>query len=281
MNNYKQFNITSSPFNIDLISGLLWDLEILGINEFDNYLSVYVQEDSELTIEKIYDKLNSLVKQNFIENINVEQKSLDNKNWNEEWEKKINVIEVTDRIVIKPSFRNYEKKAGQIILEIDPKMSFGTGEHQTTKLVLMMLEKYILKNQKVLDLGSGTAVLSIAASKLGAGEVVAVDNDEWCFINGKENIERNKINNIKLLNGTIDDVKENDFDLVMANINKNVLIKAKEKLYNKTSPNGLLILSGLLSNDKEEIKRQFTQLGLTAIEYQSLDEWITFVFKKA
>ena len=187
---------------------------------------------------------------------------------------------MTENIVIKPSFREYKTKPNQIVIEIDPKMSFGTGEHQTTKLVLNLLEKYAPSSKNVLDVGSGTAVLGIAASMLGAKNVVAVDNDEWCFINGKENVDRNNLSNVNLVHGTIDDIVDNDFDLVLANINKNVLIEIKNALFDKLKKDGILILSGLLENDLDEIKRQFTQLGLTALDFQQLDEWIGIILKK-
>lgn len=281
MQDYKQFIIKSSPFNIDLLSGALWELEILGLNEYDDYLSVFVYEDSDVTESEINQKLEILKNEKLISSFSVTTDLIENKNWNEEWEKKINVIEVSDRIVIKPTFRDYEEKENQIIITIDPKMSFGTGEHQTTKIVLQLVEKYHEEGNTVLDVGSGTSVLGIATSLLGAKSVVAVDNDEWCYINGKENVERNKVENFNVLLGTIDDVEEPEFDLVMANINRNILIEIKEKLFSKVKHDGLLILSGLLNVDEEEIKRQFTQLGLTALETHHLDEWIGLVFRKS
>lgn len=281
MKDYKQFTIKSSPFNIDLLSGALWELDILGLNEFDDYLTIFVYEDSNVTKNNIAQKLEVLKRENLINTFSVETDIIENKNWNEEWEKNVKVIEVSDRIVIKPTFREYEAKEGQIVITLDPKMSFGTGEHQTTKIVLQLVEKYHREGTTVLDVGSGTSVLGIATSLLGAKSVVAVDNDEWCYINGKENVERNNITNLEVLHGTIDDVNEPEFDLVMANINRNILLDIKEKLYSKILPSGLLILSGLLNTDEEEIKRQFTQLGLTALETHTLDEWIGLVFKKS
>lgn len=281
MKDYKQFIIKSSPFNVDLLSGALWELEILGLNEYYDYLSVFVNEDSDVTQSEIMGKLESLKTENLLNSFSVQTDVIENKNWNEEWEKTINVIEVSDKIVIKPTFREYEAKEGQIVITLDPKMSFGTGEHQTTKIVLQLVEKYHKVENTVLDVGSGTSVLGIATSLLGAKSVVAVDNDEWCYINGKENVKRNNISNFEVLLGTIDDVKESEFDLVMANINRNILIEIKEKLFSKVKSSGLLILSGLLNSDEDEIKRQFTQLGLTALETHQLDEWIGLVFRKS
>jgi len=280
MQNYIQFEITSIPFNIDLLSGALWELEILGLNENDNYITVSVYENSKVTEARIKDQLNNLIKENLIKSYTVKENVLENRNWNEEWEKKINVIEVSDRIVIKPSFRDFKAKENQIVIIIDPKMSFGTGEHQTTRLMLQLLEKHLQIGDKVLDVGSGTSVLGIAASKLGADKVISVDNDEWCYINSKENVERNNVLNIDVKHGTIQDVEETEFDLVLANINRNVLMEIKQNLFNKIKRSKLLILSGILEEDLEEIKRQYAQMGLTALEYKQLDEWIVIVFKK-
>ncbi len=279
MKNYRQFIIHAEPLNVDLITGALWQLEILGINEIDDYLTAFVYEDSEITKISIDEVLNSLKNDNMINSFKVVEEIVVSKNWNEEWEKQLNIIEVSDRIVIKPSFRDYSAKENQIVVTIDPKMSFGTGEHQTTKIVLKLLEKYITKNQEVLDLGSGTAVLGIAAAKLGAEKVTCVDNDEWCYINGLENIERNEASNISIINGDINSVIDFKYDVVVANINKHILLEIKNDLLKVCKKNGIIILSGILDSDKEEIKRQFTTLGLTALEFSNLDEWIGIVFK--
>lgn len=280
MKNYNQFNISATPFNVDLLSGALWNLDILGLNEYDNYLSIFVYEDSDISKPIIEKTLQKLVDESLLESYAITEEHVENQNWNAEWESRINVIEVSERIVIKPSFREYKESKNQIVITIDPKMSFGTGEHETTKIMLKLVDKYIERGLKVLDVGSGTSVLGIAASKLGAENVVSVDNDEWCYINGLENVEKNSVSNVSVVHGTIEDINESDFDIVLANINKNVLIEIKEKLWRKVKPSGLLLLSGLLDIDREDIERQFTPLGLTALESLQLENWIGIVFKK-
>ncbi len=279
MKNYKQFIIKTDPFNPDILSGVLWQLDILGINEFDNYLSISVYEDSKITINSVKEILNELKQQNLINDYLIDSKELKNKNWNEEWEKKINVIEVSDRIVIKPTFKDYKVKENQIVITIDPKMSFGTGEHQTTKIMLKLIEKYISKDANVLDLGSGTGALGIAASKLGAKKVLCIDNDEWCYLNGKENVEKNNVVNVEVVLGEISKINEEKFDLILANINKNVLLDIKENLVKACNKNGKIILSGLFETDRQEMERQYLQFGLTALEFLQIDEWIGLVFQ--
>jgi ribosomal protein L11 methyltransferase len=156
MKTHKQFNISTIPFNVDLLSGLLWQLDIEGINEYDNYLIIFAKEDSELSQESVSNFLKVIQKENLIESFSIEESSIDEINWNEEWEKKTNVIEVSERIIIKPTFRDFTPKENQLVITIDPKMSFGTGEHETTKLVLQLLENHIDNIKTVLDVGSGT-----------------------------------------------------------------------------------------------------------------------------
>lgn len=230
MKTYKEFIITAEPFNADMLSGILWELDIKGINEDENSLTVFADSESQLSAEKIIQLLKKLQEENLLNNFHVKESIIEEKNWNVEWEKSLNVIRITDRIVIKPSFKEYEKQDDEIVITIDPKMSFGTGEHQTTKLMLLSLEKYLKKGIKVLDAGTGTGILAIASVKLGASEVIAFDNDESCYENAKENNLINDVSGkVEIRIGGIDIVPENDFDMIAANIHKNILISYKEQ----------------------------------------------------
>ncbi len=279
MKKYRQFEISFNPFNVDLISGLLWNLDITGIQEYDNFIRVYSEEER-IESDTITDFMKSLVKQNLLESYKIDESELADKNWNEEWEKKFSPIEVTERIVIKPSFRDYNAAENQIVITIDPKMSFGTGEHQTTKLMLQLIDKYIKPGVKVLDVGSGTGILAIAAAKLGASRVIAVDNDEWCFENGTENVGNNDMTEIVDVRlGEISSVKDSDFDLVVANINKLILKNISGSLKGKVRPGGILLLSGLLEQDEEEIKSLYTEQGQNILEIIQLNEWIALALR--
>ena len=281
MKTYKQFNISATPFNPDVLSGLLWQLDIKGISEDEDSLSIFADDKSNISVIQISAILNSLKEQNLVETFSIDDTIMEEKNWNEEWEKTIDVIEVNDKIVIKPTFRNYVAKPGQFVITIDPKMSFGTGEHETTKLVLNLLDKYINEGIRILDVGSGTGVLSIAASFFGAKYVLGIDNDHWCLENGLENIKLNNVNDkvsIKLIE--INDVDEEPFDLILANINKNVLIYIVDEIYQLVKTTGTAILSGLLVEDKNDIVGLYTSKGFSLIEEQILGEWIALVFQK-
>ena len=280
MSYYKEFTITAEPFNPEIISSILWELDITGINEEVNCLKAFATTDGGVTVKAISAQLQKLVEQKMLFDFKVEEYLLEEKNWNEEWEKNINVIEVSDKIVIKPTFREYERKEGQIVLTIDPKMSFGTGEHQTTKLVLMMLEKYVKNGMNVLDVGSGTGILAIAAVKLGAESAIAVDNDEWCFDNAKENcLQNNVTDKIEVKLGEIKDITEKQFNLVLANIQKNILLDIADQIKGKTAVGGIVILSGLLFSDEEDILNAYGKLNYRFLEKAQLDEWIALVFK--
>ena len=168
MKTYKKFIITSEPSNNDLVSGLMWQLNIDGINETDNGIVVFADSSKNITRDDIGNILKETISEKLIEFFYISEETLEDKNWNEEYEKNVRVIEVTEKIVIKPSFKEYVSKPDQIIITIDPKMSFGTGEHATTRLVLQLIEKFIHGGEKVLDVGSGTALLGISTVMLGA-----------------------------------------------------------------------------------------------------------------
>ena len=278
---HKQFNITTTPFNVDILSGLLWQLDIEGLNEYDNYLVIFAKEESKLSKLEIENFLSTIKNENLIEFFSVEESSIEEINWNEEWEKNINVIEVSDKIVIKPTFREYTPKENQLVITIDPKMSFGTGEHETTKLVLQLLDKHNENAKRVLDVGSGTGVLGIAASLLGAEQVIGIDNDEWCIENGIENIELNNVQlKVEVRLAEIKDVSDNPFDLILANINKHILVDIVEPMFKLVIPNGKIILSGLLLSDREDILQIYSKQKLKLIDEMQLGEWIALVFKK-
>lgn len=282
MKKYKEFLITAEPFNPELLSSILWELDITGINEDVNCLRVFADIESNLKTEMINLQLAKLQSENLLRDFRVEESILEEKNWNEEWEKSLNVIQVSDRVVIKPSSRNYDKKDNEIVITIDPKMSFGTGEHQTTKLVVRLLEIYVKKGMKVLDAGTGTGILSIAAVKLGAAGAIAFDIDEWCYENAKENTALNSVSgDIDIRIGDIGIVPEKDFDLILANIQKNILLELSGEFSGKLKQNGIILLSGLLWDDEEDIRNEFSSKGFSHVETIRMDDWIALSLIKS
>ncbi len=280
LKSYKVFKISSVPFLPDILSGFLWELEITGVTENDDIVIAFAAEDSPVNVDMINGLLKKLVAQNVIEEFSVTREILEEKNWNELWEKSRGVIRISERIVIKPTFKEYESIGDEIVITLDPKMSFGTGEHESTKLVLRLLEKYVKGNEKVLDVGSGTGILSIASIKLGAAYAVAVDNDSWCYQNCAENCELNDVaGRIKVIEGEISIIPEKDFDLVFANIQKNTLLNISEKIKAKLKKNGTVVLSGLLIKDEAEVISHYQSIGFEFKERKVMDEWIAIVLK--
>jgi len=198
-------------------------------------------------------------------------------NWNKSWEETIRPIRVTDRIVIAPTWHPYRAGPGDIVLTIDPKMSFGTGYHETTRLMLGLLESRIRAGARVLDAGTGTGVLAIAALKLGAAVALGFDTDEWSFANAVENGALNGVSGLFTVRlGDLSSVPETGFDLIAANIQKNVIEEMLPGFISRLAPAGTLLLSGLLAGDHDAIRAAITGGGLSLTEERREGEWIAF-----
>jgi ribosomal protein L11 methyltransferase len=201
--------------------------------------------------------------------------SVPDRNWNEEWEKTIRPIEVTDRIVITPTWHTYDSRPDQLVLKIDPKMSFGTGYHETTRLILKLMEGHLRSGSTLLDLGTGTGVLAIAGIRLGARSGVAVDVDEWSYRNALENLELNGVSDrVRVIQGDISAVPPGAFDLIVANIQLNIIEPMLEKMRDHLEPDGMMLLSGLLCADEEQILLSLRQNGLGIRDRLTENEWI-------
>lgn len=280
MKSYCEIEVHTTPFNPEVLCGLLWELKPLGIVELDHSLTISF-EAKETLEETVKNFLQHLVESAIINSFEYSAKTFEEINWNEEWEKNLKVIKVTERIVIKPSFRDYYPTPDEIVITIDPKMSFGTGEHQTTKLMLSLCEKFIEPKTRVLDVGTGTGVLAIASVLLGAESALGIDNDEWCYENALENIDQNHVyGNVEFRLAEIGNIAEHDFDFLFANIQKDVLLHIAKDIAAKVKEGGKIILSGLLFTDEADILECYTKLGLSFIDKMQLDEWIALVFKK-
>jgi ribosomal protein L11 methyltransferase len=279
MKTYKEFHIRTAPFLPDILSGLLWELNISGLTEEQQSIIIF-SEGNNLSKETVENFLRKMKAENLFSEFSVDEYELENKNWNEEWEKNLNIIKVNDKLVIKPSTKEYNPKENEIVLTIDPKMSFGTGEHQTTKLMLKMIERYVKPGMNVLDVGSGTAILAIASVKLGAVSAVAVDNDELCFANGIENIGLNEVSEeVEVRIGELKDINESNFDMILANIQKNVILGIADDIRKRLINKGIIILSGLLNKDEEDVVEHYKKICFNLVDKNRMDEWTVLVLQ--
>ncbi|MGB9664549.1 MAG: 50S ribosomal protein L11 methyltransferase [Ignavibacteria bacterium] len=277
---YHEVIIRTFPFVPELISGIVMLLELDGIEERENELVCFFEKFDEDDYKFLNQTLNNLKKESLIERFEIFQTTLEHKNWNEEWEKTIQPIKVSDKIVIKPSFREYQKQNDEIVITIDPKMSFGTGYHQSTRIMIRLIERNIKTEMKVLDVGTGTGILAIVCAKLGAEKVITCDNDEFVQENVIENFENNGVQEkCSFVYGTIEQIVESNFDLILANIQKNILIEIADKIKEKIKLNGLVILSGLLVQDEKDIIDKYSSLNFKPLEVEIEDEWLGLVFQ--
>jgi ribosomal protein L11 methyltransferase len=208
------------------------------------------------------------------------QDQIQKRNWNEEWEKSYNPILVENKCLIRADFHQSDKKYPYELI-ITPKMSFGTGHHQTTYLMIKNQMEIDHRGKRVMDAGCGTAILSIMASKLGAREVEAFDIDEWSVSNGKENIETNGCVNIRQQQGKLAELNiMGTFDIILANINKNVLLE-EIQLYSKyLVPNGILILSGFYVEDIVDLLEEASKRNLHELRRDERENWAALILVK-
>lgn len=200
-------------------------------------------------------------------------------NWNEEWEKNYDPISVDDLVYVRASFHPSQSGFKHEIV-INPKMSFGTGHHATTFQMLRQQGTIDHQGKKVLDVGSGTGILAIMAHLLGANDIQAFDIDDWCVENGNENFDLNSVKTRMGL-GTIREVNPiGPFDIVLANINKNVLLDEMGIYSDLLVDHGFLLLSGFYTHDVEDLEKLANQLGLKLIAQQSKDNWAALVLQK-
>ncbi|HEY5614394.1 MAG TPA: 50S ribosomal protein L11 methyltransferase [Bacteroidota bacterium] len=204
-------------------------------------------------------------------------------NWNAAWERSIGVVEVTDRIVIKPSWKKIPvSDKGKIVLHIDPKMSFGTGHHETTRLSLVLLERYCAPDMRVLDFGTGTGVLAIASVKLGAYRALGIDNDDWSIENAKENVKNNRAGSkVRIVKGDTRSIPKSKFDLVIANVDYPTISAHLSKLLAPLPHGGILILSGLLTQDLNPLLDLLKRRSAVPVEVLNENEWVALALVKS
>ncbi len=276
MTNYIEVSLTAcEPVeeNVEIISAYLGDFGFEGTAE-DEAIKAYIAE-GEKTMEEIKIIIDELIEKQLC----FEQYSIDiikPKNWNEEWEKNyFQPILIGNECLIKSSFHKTDIQAKYEII-IDPKMSFGTGHHETTSMMAEYLLEIDLKDKVVMDMGTGTGILGILASMIGCKSVIGIDNDSWCYENAQENIEKNNIPNFEMVLGDAGMLKSypNMFDVFIANINRHILLADIHHYVKTMNPGSVLLLSGFYLDDLADIRTECEKYGLVFQENKMKKNWV-------
>jgi ribosomal protein L11 methyltransferase len=210
--------------------------------------------------------------------ISFEQNEVAQTNWNEEWEKNFNQIQVDDLVSIRAPFHENPNLKYDIVIE--PKMSFGTGHHETTHMMVQHLLELDLENKKVLDMGCGTGILAIFAEMKGAKPIDAIDIDNWCYENSVENAQRNNCNDISVYEGDAKLLEGKNYDVIIANINRNILLSDMKTYTDCLNENGTLLLSGFYQEDIPTINEEVIKYGLIFDQKIERNNWVALKYQK-
>jgi ribosomal protein L11 methyltransferase len=254
---------------------LIAELGYAGFESFvetEEGVTAYIQKDD--WKEHILKDINILNSDEF--KIEYAFSEIEQINWNSEWEKNFDPIEVDGKCTVRAPFHPAKNFEYEIVIE--PKMSFGTGHHETTFMMLQFILENDFKNKTVLDMGCGTAVLAILAEMRGASKLDAIDIDEWCFENSMENIQRNDCKNISVYLGDASLLSNREYDVIIANINRNILLNDMQAYMESLNDVGELYLSGFYLEDLPIITETCNNLGFTFVENKEKNNWVAAKF---
>lgn len=274
---YLGYHFTIEPK--DLGSEIL--IAELGEKPFESFIEsdfgivAYVQK--ELWTEDIIDDLFILSSPEFTVSYTVEE--IEQVNWNQEWEKNFEPIDVDGKCHVRAPF--HPKTDAEYDIIIEPKMSFGTGHHETTHMMIQHLLEMDCVGKSTLDMGCGTAILAILAEKRGAKPIDAIDIDNWCYLNSIENAERNNCAHISVYEGDAKLLVNQEYDVIIANINRNILLNDIEKYVSCLNKNGILLLSGFYDDDIPAIDKVCVANGLTYVTKLQRNKWVSLNYKKS
>jgi ribosomal protein L11 methyltransferase len=269
------YNVSPTVPGNEILIAQLNDLPVDSLIEEEDIVKAYVQEDQ--YDEAQFEALPLLTDRNFTVVTNVSE--IEEVNWNEEWEKNFDPVRIDRSLLIKADFHSDESDFEHVIT-INPKMSFGTGHHATTSGVCRLMMEEDFQDKSVLDMGCGTGILAIFARMLGAKEAIGIDIDEWSYENARENVERNGYADIEILHGGAEVIPVASYDVIIANINRNILLDDMHHYAEHLKAGGRLYLSGFYVEDLKIIREACATLGIKFDRYIEQDNWVAALFKK-
>ena len=259
--------------------GEFLDESFFEIDTSVSKVSIYIPEEKSLSdaVSFLHDRFMTLSL-----DVKIELVGMDEEDWANEWKKDYKTIHIGNRIVINPPWIPYEAQNNEIVVKMDPGMAFGTGTHETTRLCLLLLERYMPKDSRVLDVGTGSGILSIAARKLGASSVFAYDIDPVAVKVARDNVEINDVSDIVC--GVSDLIRDIDrsapYDFVCANIVADILIRMAPDIGGVMTQGGLIITSGIVEGKCIEVKETMEKNGFKTIHTEIENNWVAYVFEK-
>ena len=299
MNDYNQIKVTVKHKDADNATAVMTAMDFFGGLMIEDFSDIdtcpwdYVDEEllkkdktvvsisgymeTNENVMAVVEQLKIMLPQDAL----VEVISVNEDDWANNWKKYYHPIHVGKNLVIKPSWIDYEKQEDDIVVELDPGMAFGTGTHETTRMCMAHLEKYIDKNSRVLDVGCGSGILSITSLLIGAKEVTGVDIDPVAV---KVAIENGEMNNFRapqynIKRGNLVDEAQGKYDVIVANIIADVIIAVCGDVKQFIADDGVFISSGIIVDRKEDVKKAFEKQGYTIVEELEEGEWVSFVCK--
>jgi ribosomal protein L11 methyltransferase len=273
-NIYLGYHFTVEPKELgsEILIAELGEKPFESFIETDFGIVAYIQK--ELWSPDVLDDIYILNSPEFTISYTFEE--IDQVNWNEEWEKNFEPIDVDGNCHVRAPF--HPKTNAEFDIVIEPKMSFGTGHHETTHMMIQHLLETNVANLKTLDMGCGTAILAILAEMKGATPIDAIDIDNWCYLNSIENAERNNCTEILVFEGDASLLAEKKYDLIIANINRNILLNDMQTYVDSMNPNGILLLSGFYNEDMPFINKSCTEKGLTFVKKFERNNWVSLKY---
>ena len=273
---YIRINLDIPAEQVEMMIAVLSDIGFYAFEETSDGLDAFILEQDfeepefNRTLEQFFPELY----------IRRTQERIESKDWNAEWEANFQSVLVEDFCEIRPPFRESSGTTQHEVV-INPRMAFGTGHHATTWLMVKQCSKLELEGKTVLDMGCGTGVLAILARKLGASDVTAIDVDEWSYENAPTNAALNGIEDIKIQHGDASLLpKQPCYDIILANINRNVLLKDRDFYLACLKESGRIVLSGIYNFDEAKLADHYLAAGLELVGREERNEWVSLVFIK-